>query len=40
MKVTDNVRQLGLVVCRGTQVVVVCPVEGMEAIANPFLQEE
>lgn len=39
-KLSDNTRPLGLVVCRGTSVVLVCPVDGMEAIANPFLQQE
>ena len=27
---------LGLVVCRGTQVSLICPSDGMEEIANPF----
>mmetsp|Transcript_20603 Transcript_20603/g.53573 ORF Transcript_20603/g.53573 Transcript_20603/m.53573 type:complete len:102 (+) Transcript_20603:115-420(+) len=39
-KVSDATRQLGLVVCRGTQVVVVMPTDGMDEIANPFIQEE
>ena len=39
-KLSDDTRPLGLVVCRGTSVVLVCPVDGMEAIANPFLQQE
>jgi len=38
-RLTDDTRQLGLVVCRGTAVVLVCPQDGMEAIANPFVQE-
>lgn len=29
-------RKLGLVVCRGPAVTVVCPQEGHEAIPNPF----
>jgi hypothetical protein len=33
-------RKLGLVVCRGPAVVVICPLDGMEAIANPFVQQE
>lgn len=37
-KITDDERQLGLVVCRGTAVVLICPHEGMEPIANPFVQ--
>jgi len=39
-KLTDETRQIGLAVCRGTAVVLVCPVDGMEPIANPFLQQE
>ena len=37
-KVTDETRSLGLVVCRGTAVVLICPADAMEQIANPFLQ--
>ncbi|KAL2146985.1 hypothetical protein VTI28DRAFT_1281 [Corynascus sepedonium] len=33
-------RPLGLVVVRGTLLVVVSPVDGSEVIANPFLQAE
>lgn len=40
LKLTEETRSLGLVVCRGTAVVLVCPVDGMEAIANPFVQQE
>ncbi|EDO41002.1 predicted protein [Nematostella vectensis] len=40
LKLSDETRQLGLVVCRGTAVVLVCPMDGMEAIANPFIQQE
>lgn len=39
-KLTNDVRNLGLIVARGTTVVVVCPLEGMEQIANPFIQAE
>lgn len=39
-KLTDDNRPLGLVVCRGTAVVLICPVDGMEAIANPFVQQD
>eukprot|EP00038_Savillea_parva_P030568 m.78671 g.78671 ORF g.78671 m.78671 type:complete len:103 (+) comp9235_c0_seq2:49-357(+) len=39
-KVSDQTRSLGLVVCRGTQVVVVMPTDGMDEIQNPFIQEE
>jgi U6 snRNA-associated Sm-like protein LSm7 len=31
---------LGLVICRGTQVSLISPVEGTEEIANPFIQGE
>ena len=37
---TDERRRLGLVVCRGLQVSLVAPVDGMEEIANPFIQQE
>ena len=40
VKTRLNFRQLGLVVCRGPAVVVICPMEGMEAIPNPFVQQE
>lgn len=39
-KLTEDTRTLGLVVCRGTSVVLICPADGMEAIANPFVQQE
>ncbi|XP_070535545.1 U6 snRNA-associated Sm-like protein LSm7 [Ptychodera flava] len=39
-KLTDETRHLGLVVCRGTSVVLICPADNMEAIANPFVQQE
>ncbi|KAK3094494.1 hypothetical protein FSP39_002488 [Pinctada imbricata] len=39
-KLTEDTRSLGLVVCRGTSVVLICPADGMEAIANPFVQQE
>uniref|UniRef100_A0A670IB04 Sm domain-containing protein n=1 Tax=Podarcis muralis TaxID=64176 RepID=A0A670IB04_PODMU len=37
---TEDTRQLGLVVCRGTSVVLICPQDGMEAIPNPFIQQQ
>jgi len=40
MKLTEDTRTLGLVVCRGTSIVLICPVDGMEAIANPFVQQD
>ena len=33
-------RELGVVVCRGTAVTLVCPRDGMEEIANPFADVE
>ncbi|KXZ56380.1 hypothetical protein GPECTOR_1g337 [Gonium pectorale] len=38
LTVTDETRTLGLLVCRGTAVMLVAPSTGMEEIANPFLQ--
>lgn len=38
-KITDDERHLGLVVCRGTTVVLICPQDGLEPIANPFVQQ-
>ncbi|CAL8126554.1 unnamed protein product [Orchesella dallaii] len=40
MKLTDDRRSLGLVVCRGTSVMLICPQDGMEQIPNPFVQQE
>jgi U6 snRNA-associated Sm-like protein LSm7 len=37
-KQTNETRTLGLVVCRGTSVVLISPQDGMEEIANPFAQ--
>lgn len=37
-KITEDERQLGLVVCRCTSIVVICPMDGKESIPNPFLQ--
>ncbi|XP_032685114.1 U6 snRNA-associated Sm-like protein LSm7 [Odontomachus brunneus] len=39
-KLIQDTRMLGLVVCRGTSVVLICPVDGMESIQNPFIQQE
>mmetsp|Transcript_54709 Transcript_54709/g.111689 ORF Transcript_54709/g.111689 Transcript_54709/m.111689 type:complete len:98 (-) Transcript_54709:231-524(-) len=38
-KLTEETRSLGLLVCRGTAVTLVCPCDGMVEIANPFVQE-
>ncbi|EDS44333.1 SM protein G [Culex quinquefasciatus] len=39
-KLAEESRHLGLVVCRGTSVVLICPQEGMESIQNPFITQE
>eukprot|EP01036_Dinobryon_divergens_P038898 gene38898-51134_t len=39
-RLTDETRTLGLVVCRGTPISLISPVDGMEEIANPFMEEE
>lgn len=36
----ETTRSLGLVVVRGTLLVVINPVDGSEVIANPFAQTE
>jgi len=36
-EVEGSSRQLGLLVCRGTSVMLICPEEGFEEIANPFV---
>ena len=40
LKITDETRSLGLIVCRGTSVMVVSGLDGMEEIPNPFLAAE
>lgn len=39
-KIAEDTRNLGLVVCRGTSVVLICPQDGMESIQNPFINQE
>uniref|UniRef100_A0A7S2ST35 Sm domain-containing protein n=1 Tax=Rhizochromulina marina TaxID=1034831 RepID=A0A7S2ST35_9STRA len=39
-RITEQTRTLGMVVCRGTQVSLISPMDGTEEIANPFLQVE
>nr|CDS29630.1 U6 snRNA associated Sm protein LSm7 [Hymenolepis microstoma] len=39
-QITEDTRELGLVVCRGPSVELVCPADGMEAISNPFVAQE
>lgn len=36
----ESSRQLGLVVARGTLLVLIAPMDGSEEIANPFVQQE
>ncbi|WVZ02237.1 hypothetical protein V8G54_023043 [Vigna mungo] len=40
LKTTDQTRQLGLIVCRGTAVMLVSPTDGTDEIANPFIQPD
>ncbi|GJP34901.1 hypothetical protein CLOM_g19382 [Closterium sp. NIES-68] len=40
LRLTDQTRPLGLIVCRGTAVMLIAPTDGTEEIANPFLQQE
>lgn len=39
-RLTDETRPLGLLVCRGTAVMLVSPEDGFEEIANPFQEAE
>jgi U6 snRNA-associated Sm-like protein LSm7 len=39
-KLSDETRPLGLVVCKGTQIALLAPCDGMEEIANPFVGDE
>ncbi|KAE8348113.1 hypothetical protein BDV28DRAFT_144322 [Aspergillus coremiiformis] len=36
----ENTRSLGLIVARGTLIVLISPADGSEEIANPFVQAE
>lgn len=36
----ETTRSLGLIVARGTLLVLISPADGSEEIANPFLQQE
>jgi U6 snRNA-associated Sm-like protein LSm7 len=40
LRITDETRNLGLIVTRGTSVMVVSPLDGYCEIANPFAQAE
>eukprot|EP00727_Mastigamoeba_balamuthi_P009247 m51a1_g4945 putative u6 snrna-associated sm-like protein lsm7-like (105) ;mRNA; r:320991-321456 len=35
-KLTGEKRNLGLVVCRGSQVMLLCPTDGLEQVENPW----
>ncbi|KAJ3278813.1 Sm-like protein lsm7, partial [Borealophlyctis nickersoniae] len=37
---TDKTRPLGLVVCRGTALILISPLDGTEEIENPFLRQQ
>ena len=39
-KLSGEERELGLCVCRGTAVILVCPQDGMAEIENPFIQAD
>ncbi|XP_011192458.2 U6 snRNA-associated Sm-like protein LSm7 [Zeugodacus cucurbitae] len=39
-KLAEETRSLGLVVCRGTALVLICPQDGMESIPNPFITQD
>lgn len=39
-KLSDDTRSLGLIICRGTAVMLTAPESGTEEIENPFLQQE
>lgn len=40
LKLSAKTRQLGLIVCRGTAVMLVSPTEGTEEIKNPFQEAD
>lgn len=37
-KMRENTRELGIVVCQGTRVIVISPKNGYEPIQNPFVR--
>lgn len=39
-RTTEETRKLGLVVCRGSQVMLISPVDGFEQIENPWSQQQ
>ncbi|XP_059306706.1 sm-like protein LSM7 [Lycium ferocissimum] len=38
LKSTDETRRLGLIVCKGSAVMLVAPEDGTDEISNPFVQ--
>ncbi|GAA0141647.1 RNA splicing factor [Lithospermum erythrorhizon] len=40
LKTTDQTHRLGLIVCRGTAMMLVAPTDGTDEIANPFIQAD
>ncbi|KAL7071666.1 hypothetical protein ACQ4LE_009398 [Meloidogyne hapla] len=40
LRVTDETKSLGLIVARGTAITVIAPNDGIEQIANPFVNAE
>ena len=40
LRITDETRKLGLIVTRGTSVMVVSPLDGLKEIENPFAAAE
>ncbi|KMZ64215.1 U6 snRNA-associated Sm-like protein LSm7 [Zostera marina] len=40
LKITDVTRRIGLIICRGTAVMLVSPTDGTDEIANPFMSQE
>jgi hypothetical protein len=39
-KLTGETRFLGLLVARGTSVMLLSPIDGMQEISNPFIQQQ
>lgn len=39
LKLSGEMRSLGLMVCRGIAVMLVCPMDGTEPIENPFVAQ-
>jgi U6 snRNA-associated Sm-like protein LSm7 len=39
-EITQETKQLGLVVCRATAILLISPFDGYEEIENPFIQQD